>query len=106
MGNGRSPSAKAYLRTLLFEKQGGRCCYCAHLIFIRGHQSEATFPFRTKKGAVIPTYRATFEHIRRVADGGTHRRGNLALACHACNSQRGKADWLSYKTRMMGEEAV
>jgi len=45
--------------------------------------------------------RATVEHLQRREDGGKTVKDNLAIACHPCNSSRGRVDWLTYKTWVM-----
>lgn len=78
------------MRSLLFERQDRKCCYCrraVYLDFARGSQA------------------ATLEHLRRLKDGGTDHRDNLALACLHCNSTRGDRNWVEFATLMQSEAA-
>ena len=45
----------------------------------------------------------TIEHLDRRVDGGRNDRGNIALACYACNTGRGSVDWFTYATIRRGE---
>lgn len=71
-----------YVASVLFF--GGRCCYCNGVLTreTRGNRRDST---------------ATGEHITPLASapggimGGT-RFGNMALACHGCNHERGTKD--------------
>ena len=88
--NSKAQWAKDGVRSVLLRKQGGRCCYCSRLVYRErpnGHHEKATL-----------------EHLRRRADGGTNHPDNLALACYPCNAFRGKTDWLSFKTFMAGAD--
>lgn len=87
MGKG---SYRPELRAILREKQDGRCCYCDVRMRI-------TFKTRLRPDS------ETIEHLDRQAEGGTNNRGNIALACHACNTGRGSVDWLTYKSIKRGE---
>jgi len=78
------------LRALLRKKQGGRCCYC-------GIKMRISFSNRMRHDS------ETLEHLNRRADGGGNNRGNIALACHECNTNRGNIDWLTYCTIRRGE---
>lgn len=40
-------------------------------------------------GQHVPRHQATLDHLTRLADGGTDREDNLALAHRACNSRKG-----------------
>lgn len=77
------------VRAELFQRQGGKCCYCRKIMMgeFRGGNPR----------------RPTIEHLRRRIDGGTSRKDNLALACFQCNHDRGDRDWLTYATIMQGE---
>lgn len=75
---GSDPFARRQLRVVLFEEQGGLCCWCGHKMTIAA------------KGSMRQDY-ATFEHITPKADGGTDDRSNLKLAHRKCNHARGQA---------------
>jgi 5-methylcytosine-specific restriction endonuclease McrA len=87
MANG---SSRPELRALLRRKQNGRCCYC-------GIKMRISFGNRMQHDS------ETIEHLDRRADGGRNDRGNIALACFACNSGRGSVDWFTYATIRRGE---
>ncbi|AHF83717.1 HNH endonuclease [Rhizobium leguminosarum bv. trifolii WSM1689] len=77
----------------LFNKQGGRCCYCdrAMIIMTRG------------RGQNRPDA-ATLEHLMTNRRKGWTRRDNMAAACRECNGMRGSGmDWLTFKTYRRGE---
>lgn len=87
-------SRKRYVASVLFF--AGRCCYCNVVL--------------TKKEGAYS--QATGEHITPVnpadpnATVGVTRYGNMALACHRCNSDRGNKDlssWIS-ETDVVPEE--
>ncbi len=78
------------LRALLRQRQAGRCCYC-------GIRMRISFPNRMQHDS------ETLEHLNRRSEGGRDDRGNVALACHACNTGRGSIDWLTYTTIKRGE---
>jgi len=84
----RGASIKAELHRL----QGGRCCYCDRPVEL----APEPWPI----GSPAPDHFATLEHLRRKVDGGTSHRDNLAVACHRCNSMRGKRSWVEFKTIM------
>ena len=56
----------------LVQAQNGICCYCPRPFTATGDR------------------RATLEHRKAKADGGSDRVGNLAAACFHCNQHRGK----------------
>lgn len=56
----------------MIEKQGGICCYCK------------------RRFTPVGKTRATIEHLRAKADGGSDRVANLAAACFHCNQHRGR----------------
>lgn len=77
----------------LFEKQGGKCCYCDRpmVIMPRGRNMNRLDA-------------ATLEHLRTGRRKGWTRRGEMAAACHECNQMRGSAmDWLTFKSYRLGE---
>lgn len=85
------PPRRPQLRAILRMKQGNRCCYCGVVMVI------------SQKTVNRPPNAETLEHLRRLADGGTNSRDNIALACFRCNTERGGLDWLSYTTYRRGE---
>jgi 5-methylcytosine-specific restriction endonuclease McrA len=60
------------LRNRLAEAQNWRCCYCGIRMMGEGQDHDAP----------------TFEHIIPRALGGKDEEGNVAIACHDCNSER------------------
>ncbi|MBX5293086.1 HNH endonuclease [Rhizobium sp. NLR15a] len=77
----------------LFEKQGGKCCYCdrAMILMPRGARH-------------IPHNAATLEHLITQRRKGWTKVDNMAAACRECNDMRGSAmDWLTFKTYRRGE---
>ena len=91
------------LRLRLLNAQGGVCCYCEEPIYIPHHESQKRPEVRTSKGQLRTEMAGTFEHPQRQGDGGGLWVRNIALACQDCNSRRGKRDWLTFKSMVMGE---
>lgn len=88
MPSRRGPNSK---NGRLWAHQNGRCCYCGRqMVWCKGKNRNAD-------------HSATREHLKKIADGGTHDIGNMALSCKLCNSQRGNRSWLEWKTIRMGE---
>lgn len=86
-----SPKRRSALRKALCRHQRGKCCYCAvPLVMPRGPSFKAIEGNNPKA--------ATFEHLHRRVDGGTHHPDNLALACKRCNAERGAMSWVEFKT--------
>lgn len=77
---------KKQWRQVLFDKQNGLCHYC---------KKPMSLTSRTMKGAPARNF-ATFEHLRRLIDGGKTNSHNVVLAHRVCNHlaniemQRGK----------------
>lgn len=90
----RQPKKTPSHRALLAMKHGRKCCYCGVRLLRRG----ARLTDRT-----MHPHGETTEHLHRRADGGSDHLDNKALACLACNSQRGDMDWLTYKSWKRGE---
>lgn len=72
------------VRTKLLRKQSGKCywCHCvlmSHLERANSDAAPATHPRA-----------ATFDHLTPVAEHGRFVRGNIVLACLACNKKRGR----------------
>ncbi len=83
------------IRARLLEFQGWRCCYCGgHVVVGKSYGP------RIPRGTKVPDNTATLEHLRQKSEGGTSAHDNLAVACHRCNSQRGRRSWVEYKTLM------
>ena len=89
------------VRKLLLQKQGERCCYCGNVMWNTGQESAPEASRRMK----VPRRRLflrmmTIEHIRDQSKGGSHRIGNLALACYGCNQERADRgmNWLEFAT--------
>lgn len=81
---------KTHRRDELLKHQNGQCCYC-------GCELDPD-PKSRKKNSV------TIEHLKPQSEGGSHEKGNLAVACYRCNTSRPKGmDWLTYKSFRMGE---
>jgi len=72
-----SSRTRRVLRAEMFERQSGRCHWCAGRMSIEREDAEA------------PNY-ATFEHLKPKAMGGTDDRANLVLSHRSCNDARGK----------------
>lgn len=84
-------TTKPNLRNRLHALQNGKCCYCGvKLVMPRG--------IRWARNEANHRHAATFEHLRRKADGGNDRLDNLALACRKCNGSRGTMSWVEFKT--------
>jgi 5-methylcytosine-specific restriction endonuclease McrA len=58
----------------LSESQNWRCCYCG------------------VKTNLNTEPKATIEHVKRIADGGTDEYFNLVMACEKCNNLKGDID--------------
>lgn len=86
--------ARNQLRSILRRKQEGRCCYCGVTMLP---------PQAPKKNSPPHPDSETLEHLRRLIDGGSNRRDNLALSCWRCNNERGAMDWFTYATYRRGE---
>ncbi|QWY83241.1 HNH endonuclease protein [Rhizobium phage RHph_X2_25] len=83
-------------RARLVAAQGNRCCYCeVSLLPVDAKWKSATHPRA-----------ATIEHLHRRVEGGSSALDNKAVACYECNTGRGSADWLTYKSIKMGEVAA
>ena len=87
-----SSKRRRFVRHRLRAAQGGKCCYCG----VR--MTEPQMP-------AIPTSE-TIEHLQRRSDGGDDGLHNLALACFACNNERGAMNWLVYATYKSGDAVV
>lgn len=74
----RQEAKKKRLRSLSGE-QGHRCAYCSEKTWLPSDEKERWH----SKGK-----RATIEHLKPQAHGGTYARINTVMACHKCNSKR------------------
>lgn len=95
---------KTAIKSVLWRAQNGQCCYCEKPMAVAGRPYAAE---ATRLGIVrdaVGRRIATLEHLQRRADGGTDDPDNLALACANCNHRRGAVDWLTYKSRRLGEQ--
>lgn len=76
----------------VLKKQRGKCCYCARPVVVRP----------ANKGPQ-PDDLATIDHLKPKSHGGERVIGNIAVACRACNSERGTMPWNIFKSMKMGE---
>ncbi|MGO4564818.1 HNH endonuclease [Rhizobium sp. 2YAF20] len=84
---------RRYYVLMLFQKQGGRCCYCDRFVTISHLRRDQNKPDV-----------ATLEHLITGRRHGWTRPDNLAMACRECNGMRGSAmDWLTFKSWRRGE---
>ena len=94
-------------RLAMFAERGGACCYCdgpTWLPPLEG-KNEAAARLGIKRGTkhslkMLKYARATFEHVKRAADGGTAARSNGMLACAFCNVARGDSDVRIHRSDM------
>lgn len=93
---------RSRLRKLLWDRQGGLCCYCERSMAV----SFGSKKTEAKRLGIfireVADRRATLEHLKRRAEGGGNGKDNLALACNSCNRERGETDWLTFKTLKAG----
>ena len=69
----------------IFARDGGRCVYCG---------IPARRPGRgVRRGPDL----ATLDHVKPKAFGGALDRGNIVLACSACNNERGTMDAQTFR---------
>lgn len=93
-------------RLEMFTERGGRCCYCDGATWLVHLEPKAKARQRlgivnAKHAAKMLRYAmATFEHIKRVADGGTGAAHNGMLACSFCNVLRGDTEIRAHRTDM------
>ncbi len=81
------------LRDKIRLRQGTKCCYC---------ECEMVICERVRGRPDNPKTE-TLEHLKRKEEGGGNELDNLALSCFLCNVGRGRMDWLTYKSYIMGE---
>lgn len=89
----------------LYHDHQGRCFYCGRETYLPG-QAGVTREEASKRLGLPPgrgplrQRRATIEHLKRVADGGTRADG-IVLACAECNSGRGETpveQWKAFRS--------
>lgn len=95
-------------RDQAWREAGGLCCYCGCLTHNPDRERGKEFCERL---GVIPHSRgskklrcymtATREHLIRKVEGGSDAAGNLALACHYCNSVRQNATVEDHRYEML-----
>ena len=84
----RRGQIKATLRTL-YHAQRGYCAYC---------KRKTVLPPRTEERVPAVLY-ASRDHRLPVSRGGADDRGNLAMACEACNNLKGSLlpeEWAAF----------
>ena len=96
-----STNRRTKLRAVLYKAQNGKCCYCKRPVWLCEKPE-------TKKDAMerlsvskrqVRKRRATLDHLTPKSEGGSNYKGNFALACNGCNSERGSMNWLEFATR-------
>ena len=75
-------AARRRLRSYLFNQQDGLCYYCGKKMSLTNRRPD---------GNPAGDF-ATFEHIKRRADGGTNSAGNVVLAHARCNLRKNRED--------------
>lgn len=80
-------------REYLFKMQGGLCVYCAKPMSLTS---------RRKTGQPARNF-ATFEHLRRLVDGGQTNSHNVVLAHRVCNH---RANIEAQRQRRQGPRAA
>ena len=94
----------------LYNKQGGFCYYCHRPAWLFGVEKKIDARRRLGIGLYAPSRvlndrRATREHLRRRADGGTNLQDNLVMACAGCNHSREDAPPAQHQQRMQAKYA-
>lgn len=74
-GSLKGSAYRERLRVILLLRDGRHCVWC-------GDRMTWPHPMHVKS-------EMTFEHMTRRCDGGSNAPSNLALACRACNNDRG-----------------
>lgn len=78
----KATEKKKRLKTLLYQQQNGKCCYC---------ESDMLLSFENHIGQQ-PNNLATFEHVYHLWEPDRHKKGNkdkVMLACYQCNHKKG-----------------
>lgn len=80
----------------LWDEQHGCCYYCSGETFLVGSgeakssvKARFGIPEGRGSGTLLRRRRATLEHLRKKADGGTLANTNIVMACMGCNVRRG-----------------
>lgn len=73
-------------RSMAFERQEGRCCYCDYPMWRDAVERFALIHKITVKQA--SKLRCTAEHLTARQDGGKDTASNIAAACVTCNLRR------------------
>lgn len=80
------------VRARLWQEQRGVCYYCSRpALLAKGPAAGAA-----------PDNLATIDHIIPRSKGGAHA-GNMVMACHRCNNERGDADARLFLLQKQGE---
>lgn len=82
------------LRKKYFVRQNGRCFYCKDPTWLPEellHNAKQRLEYDYQK---LLLKQATYEHLKRVQDGGKIRNKNGVMSCYECNSKRAKQGWL------------
>lgn len=74
----------------LWHAQGGLCFYCGDDTWPGSAESidDAKKRLNVSTRKQVHRRRATREHLKRRADGGTNEAANLVMACQECNVSR------------------
>ena len=79
---------------VIWDKTDGRCCYCG----------EQTIRYYIgKKGKYNNPLRATVEHLKTRASGGTDATNNLIICCNRCNGLRGQLKIKTFRKKFKTE---
>ncbi len=80
----------------LWVEQQGRCYYCSGETYLVGSgevkasvKARFGIPEGRGSGTLLRRRRATLEHLKKRADGGTLANTNIVMACMGCNVRRG-----------------
>jgi hypothetical protein len=80
----------------LWDEQHGCCYYCSGETYCVGNGEpkaalKARFGISEGRGSgtLLRGRRATLEHLKKKADGGTLANSNIVMACLGCNTRRG-----------------
>ena len=78
-------------RLALFEAQKGVCCWDGSGCLYPGESMLRPPEGQQSKGKRQHRLSASFEHVKRRREGGTHGNGNVRLAHYGCNQARERA---------------
>jgi 5-methylcytosine-specific restriction endonuclease McrA len=82
------PKKLQQYRNEAYQRQHGRCVYCAAPMWERDPTAFTIRYCLTNEQAL--RFRCTAEHLVARSDGGSDRSDNIAAACWSCNSGRHK----------------